>query len=126
MATVRSLVTPPEFTITTAQVDPQSYVVALTGEVDMYEAPAVERELAKIAMRGGRRVIVDFVGADFIDSTVVGVLVRELDRLRPAGGDVLVVSSDPRILRVFEITGLDRMFTIEPDLATAVAVGAAT
>ncbi len=120
------MMTPPEFTITTAQVDPQSYVVAVTGEVDMHEAPALERELAKIAMRGGRRVIVDFMAADFIDSTVLGVLVRELDRLRPAGGDVLVVSSDPRILRVFEITGLDRMFTIEPNLADAVAPGAAT
>lgn len=118
--------TPPEFSITTAQVGPDSYVVALAGEVDMYEAPALERDLAKIAVRGGRRVIVDFTSTDFIDSTVLGVLVREVKRLRPGGGDLLVVSSDPRILRAFQITGLDRMFTIEPNLADAVALGAAT
>jgi anti-sigma B factor antagonist len=119
-------VTPPEFSITTAQVGPESYVVALSGEVDMYEAPALERDLAKIATHGGRRVIVDFTSADFIDSSVLGVLVREVERLRPRGGDLLVVSSDPRILRAFEITGLDRMFTIEPNLTDAVAAGAAT
>ena len=115
---------PPEFSITTAQVGPESYVVALTGEVDMYEAPALERDLAKIALRGGRRVIVDFTRTDFIDSTVLGLLVRELKRVRPDGGDVLVVSSDPRILRAFEHTGLEGMFTFEPNLAHAVtAVG---
>ena len=116
--------TPPEFSITTAQVGPESYVVALTGEVDMYEAPALERDLAKIARRGGRRVIVDFSSADFIDSTVLALLVREVERLRPAGGDLLVVSSDPRILRAFRITGLDGMFTIEPNLEQAVTAGA--
>jgi anti-sigma B factor antagonist len=118
--------TPPTFSITTAQVGPESYVVALTGDVDMYEAPALERDLAKIASRGGRRVIVDLSSADFIDSTVLKLLVREVKRLRPSGGDVLVVSSDPRILRAFEITGLDRMFTIEPNLRDAVAAGTAT
>ena len=118
--------TPPEFSITTAQVGPESYVVALTGDVDMYEAPALERDFAAIASRGGRRVIVDFSSADFIDSTVLKLLVREVKRLRPGGGDLLVVSADPRILRAFEITGLDRMFTIQPSLTQAVAAGAAT
>jgi anti-sigma B factor antagonist len=119
-------VTPPEFSITTAQVGPDAYVVSLTGEVDLFEVPALEHDLAEIAIRGGRRVIVDFTSADFIDSTVLHVLVREVKRLRPGGGDLLVVSSDPRILRAFRITGLDRMFTIEPSLTEAVAAGAAT
>ena len=114
-----------DFAITTAQVGPEEYVVALGGEVDMYRSPELEHDLGAVAARGGRRVVVDLTGASFIDSTVLGVLMRELKRLEAAGGKLLLVSSDPRILRTFEITGLDKMFTIEPNLTRAVAVGAA-
>ena len=114
-----------DFAITTAEVGPEEYVVAVAGEVDMYSSPDLERALAAVAARGGRRVVVDFTKTSFIDSTVLGVLVRELKRLDGEGGTLLVVSSDPRILRVFELTGLDGLFTFEPTLARAVAVGAA-
>ncbi len=113
---------PIEFHISTAQVGSESYVVSIRGEVDMYTAPQLERDLAEIEARGGKIVVVDFSGASFIDSTVLGVLVGEVKRLRPDGGELLIVSDDPRILRAFEITGLDRMFRIESSLVRAVAL----
>ncbi len=112
-----------EFRITTAQIGRESYVIAIGGEVDMYTAQQLERDLAAVAARGGKTVVVDFSAVSFIDSTVLGVLVRELKRLGPAGGELLIVSDDPRILRAFEITGLDRMFRIERNLSGAIAVG---
>ena len=114
-----------DFAITTAQVGAEEYVVTVVGEVDMYRSPDLDRNLAAIAVRGGRRVVVDLSEASFIDSTVLALLVRELKRLDGDGGKLLLVSSDPRILRAFEITGLDRLFTIEPSLTRAVAVGTA-
>ncbi len=112
---------PAEFRITTAQVGYNAYVVSLAGEVDMYHAPELERDLGEIAKRGGKVVVVDLGAASFIDSTVLGILTRELKRLRPAGGELLLVSDDPRILRAFQITGLDRLFRIERTLKQAVA-----
>jgi len=65
-------------------------------------------------------VIVDLAGLTFMDSVALGVLTAAARRLRDDGGVFVVVSQDPRILRVFELTGLDRVFRIERSLAEAV------
>ena len=70
--------------------------------------------------RGALRVIVDLTGVTFIDSAGLGVLVREAKRLSALGGTCVLVADDPRILRIFEITGLGRMFGIERSLAEGV------
>jgi len=49
---------------------------------------------------------------DFLDSTGLGVLVGGLKRLRTNGGDLSLVCTQPRILKVFEITGLTSVFSI--------------
>ena len=50
----------------------------------------------------------------------LGVLLGAVKRLRPAGGTVSVVCRDPHIRRIFEITLLDRIFTLYPDRQSAV------
>jgi anti-sigma B factor antagonist len=105
---------------TTAQIGADAYVVSVSGELDIATADRLAEELARTAERSARRVIVDLVGLTFIDSVALGVLTEGARRLRAAGGTCIVVSQDPRILRVFEITGLDRIFQIERSLAEAV------
>ena len=105
---------------TTAQIGADAYVVSVSGELDIATAGRLGEELERTSARDARRVIVDLVGLTFIDSVVLGVLTEEARRLRATGGTCTVVSQDPRILRVFEITGLDRVFRIERSLAEAV------
>jgi anti-sigma B factor antagonist len=105
---------------TTAQIGADAYVVSVSGELDIATADRFAEELERTAERSARRVIVDLVGLTFIDSVALGVLTEGARRLRAAGGTCIVVSQDPRILRVFEITGLDRIFRIERSLAEAV------
>ena len=105
---------------TTAQIGADAYVVSVSGELDIATADRFAEELERTAARSARRVIVDLVGLTFIDSVALGVLTEEARRLRASGGTCVVVSQDPRILRVFEITGLDRIFRIERSLAEAV------
>jgi anti-sigma B factor antagonist len=57
-------------------------------------------------------VIVDFSDTTFIDSTTLGVLVGGVKRLRTNEGQLSLVCSDRNITKIFEITGLDRVFTI--------------
>jgi len=59
-------------------------------------------------------VIVDFSDTTFIDSTTLGVLVGGVKRLRTNEGQLSLVCSDRNITKIFEITGLDRVFTIFP------------
>ena len=105
---------------TTAQIGADAYVVSVSGELDIATAGRLGDALSRTSERSARRVIVDLVGVTFIDSVALGVLTEEARRLRASGGTCIVVSQDPRILRVFEITGLDRIFRIERSLAEAV------
>jgi anti-sigma B factor antagonist len=105
---------------TTAQIGADAYVVSVTGELDIATVDRLSGELERTSKRGARRVIVDLVGLTFIDSVSLGVLTEEARRLRADGGTCVVVSQDPRILRVFEITGLHRIFKIERSLAEAI------
>jgi anti-sigma B factor antagonist len=109
-----------DFQVRTAQLSPESYVVSIQGELDLHTAPELEQALGTILARGGRSVVVDLVGLEFIDSAALAALLRALPRFRARGGRFLLVTEDRRVLRTLEITGLDRTFDIEPRLGNAV------
>ena len=110
----------PEFGVKTAQLGNDAFVVSVTGEADLNTAPEIERELKGVLDLGGRAVVVDLLEVGFIDSTVLGILLRFQPRFRGRGGDLVLVSDDLRVLRTLEITGLDRIFQIERRLGDAV------
>ena len=115
------------FDVKTEQVGDSTYVIALTGEVDLYTAPEFKQQLLEAISKGARDVVVDLSGTTFIDSTTLGVLVGGVKRLRGQDGQLSLVCSDRNIAKIFEITGLDRVFQIYPARDEALAaVGAST
>jgi anti-sigma B factor antagonist len=113
------------FDVKTESVDDATYVIALAGEVDLYTAPDFKQQLLDVIANGAKDVIVDFSDTTFIDSTTLGVLVGGVKRLRAQDGQLSLVCSDRNITKIFEITGLDRVFTIYPTRDEALArVGA--
>jgi anti-sigma B factor antagonist len=108
-----------DFSIETEQVGSAKHVIALTGEVDLYTAPELKTQMLEVIANGAKDVVVDFTHTTFIDSTTLGVLVGGVKRLREKGGRLSIVCSDRNITKIFEITGLDRVFTIYPTRAEA-------
>ena len=100
------------FDVKTDKVDDGTYVISLTGEVDLYTAPEFKQQLLNVIAEGGKDVVVDFTNTTFIDSTTLGVLVGGVKRLRTEDGRLSLVCSDRNITKILEITGLDRVFTI--------------
>ena len=100
------------FDIKTEQLGDDAFVIALAGEVDLYTAPEFKQQLLEVIGQGGKDVVVDFSDTTFIDSTTLGVLVGGVKRLRSNDGQLSLVCSDRNITKIFEITGLDRVFTI--------------
>ena len=100
------------FEIKTEELGDDAYVISLAGEVDLYTAPEFKQQLLDVISQGGKNVIVDFSNTTFIDSTTLGVLVGSVKRLRTNDGQLSLVCSDRNITKIFEITGLDRVFTI--------------
>ncbi len=107
--------------ITTAKFGTDSYVLSLSGELDIGTSDRFEQELDSLLDGGARRLVVDLLGITFLGSTGLGLLTRAAKRTRAIGGECVVVSDDPRVIRVFEITGLDRIFRIERSLMEAVS-----
>ena len=102
------------FDIKTEQLSSETYIISLSGEVDLYTAPEFKQQLLEVIAQGARHVVVDFSDTTFIDSTTLGVLVGGVKRLRTNDGQLSLVCSDRNITKIFEITGLDRVFTIYP------------
>jgi len=86
-------------------------VLEVEGDLDLASAPKLKWALADLQAAGAHNLIVDLAGVSFIDSTALGVLVgarRGLD----VGARLLLICSEPNVLRIFELTGLDGMFDI--------------
>ena len=113
------------FDVKTEKLSEDQYVISLSGEVDLYTAPEFKQQLLEVIEQGGRDVIVDLTNTTFIDSTTLGVLVGGVKRLRTNDGQLALVCSDRNITKIFEITGLDRVFAIHPTLEAALGTGSA-
>ena len=100
-------------------------VLAVSGEVDVATVPRLREQLHGLVAQGSNRIIVNLDGVDFLDSTGLGVLVGALKRVRSNEGDLYLVCTQPRIRKVFEVTGLTKVFSIHDSVDQAVA-GAAT
>lgn len=98
-------------------------VLAVSGEVDVATAPRLRERLVSMVTDGQHRIVVDLEGVDFLDSTGLGVLVGALKRVRTHDGELSLVCTQPRILKVFEITGLTKVFSIHDSVDEAVSGG---
>jgi anti-sigma B factor antagonist len=114
-----------DFDLVSREVSEGTFVVGLTGEVDLYTAPELKSELLRLVAEGPNRIVVDLTGATFVDSTTLGVLLGAVKRLRLIGGELVIVCSDLNIRRILSITLLDRAFTIYDTLDDALAAPAA-
>lgn len=94
-------------------------VVAVSGEIDVATAPQLRECLHRVIADGASTIVLDLLGVTFLDSTALGVLVGALKRCREVGGDLHIVVADPRIVKIFEITGLTNVFTITDTLEAA-------
>ncbi len=91
-----------------------AHVIAVAGEVDIFTAPDLKRTIALAIEDGAHRLVIDLTQTRFLDSTALGVLIGAVKRLRPLDGRMAIVNTEPSTAKTFQITGLDRIFTIVP------------
>ena len=96
-------------------------IVEVGGEIDVYSAPTLRDRLNALVADGHHDLIVDMQGVEFLDSTGLGVLVGGLKRVRTHSGSLQLVCSQERVLKVFRITGLTKVFAIHDTVEQALA-----
>jgi len=89
-----------------------SAVVAVAGEIDVYTSPVLQERLVDVIKDGESHITLDMSSVTFLDSTGLGVLITALKRCRSADGDLVLVTAQPNVLKVLEITGLNDVFQV--------------
>jgi anti-sigma B factor antagonist len=89
-------------------------VLAVSGELDLASAPALEEELEKVINGGSGTVIVDLRDLEFIDSTGLSVLVKAHQRAQESDCSFGLVRGGAQVQRLLSLTGLeDRLAVVE-------------
>ena len=96
-------------------------VVEVGGEIDVATAPRLREQLITLVNKQKYRIVVSLEAVDFIDSTGLGVLISGLKRVKTHDGEFVLVCTEPRILKVFDITGLLKVFPVFDSVDAAVA-----
>jgi anti-sigma B factor antagonist len=94
-------------------------VVALCGELDLADVPAVGSYLVAAVAAGGPSIIVDLAGLEFIDCCGLGMLMRVLRRCREAGGELYLTAPRQRVRIVLSLAGLTDVFAVYPGVEQA-------
>src|SRR5919106_1166148 len=101
-----------DFAIKDRQLDGDTHVVAVTGEIDLFTAPEFKERVSAPIDAGRANVIIDLLETTFIDSSSLGVLIGAHRRLKLRGGRLIVACDDEAIVKTFRITGLDGVFQL--------------
>lgn len=99
---------------------PPYRIIEVGGEIDVYTAPSLREAVVEAVEAGYVQLIIDVENVDFLDSTGLGVLVGALKRVRSEEGSLDIVCTHTRLLKIFEITGLDKVFGLYSSVDDAV------
>ncbi len=89
------------------------WFIELDGEVDVYTSGQL-KEAFKLAIDEKKEDIkIDADKLEYIDSTGLGILIGALKRLKQEDKDIIISNTRPNIVKLLEITGLDKVFIIE-------------
>jgi anti-sigma B factor antagonist len=107
--------------IVTSTRDGDWRVVAVNGEIDVHTGPALREHLLSTFANGEDTVVVDLSQVSFLDSSGLGVLVTAHKRARATEGTMRIAACRPQVATIFQITALDRAFSIYPSVESALA-----
>ena len=111
-----------DLTLTTREADGKT-IVAVGGEIDVYTAPKLRDKITELVGAGSYHLVVDMQQVEFLDSTGLGVLVGGLKKVRAHDGSLQLVCNQDRLLKIFRITGLAKVFVIHESADEALAAG---
>lgn len=109
-----------DLTLTTREVDGKT-IISVGGEIDVYTAPKLRDKITELVAAGVYDIVVDMGAVEFLDSTGLGVLVGGLKKVRAHDGTLQLVCSQDRLLKIFRITGLAKVFVIHESADEALA-----
>lgn len=85
-------------------------ILDLEGELDTYSCPSVRDTIVRLVDEGKKQILLNMAGVEYIDSAGLGTLVGGLKRATENDGILKIVHANEQLQKVFNITGLVRVF----------------
>ena len=95
-------------------------VIAPAGRLDSVNAPILDQKLTSVIERGETRLVIDLSAIDYISSKGLAALLSAAKKLRLAEGRFVLAGIKDPVRTVMEISGLNKIFTIFPNVEAAV------
>ena len=96
-------------------------VVSITGDVDLETSPQLREFLKPKSAKKTPALVLDFLGVTYIDSSGLATLIEYFQAVQAFGGKLALASLSPRVKNVFEIVRLEQIFSLHPDIPSALA-----
>ncbi|CCH49142.1 Anti-sigma factor antagonist [Pseudodesulfovibrio piezophilus C1TLV30] len=96
-------------------------ILSIEGNLDADGTQAMEEKVIGLLENGETRLLFDFSGLDYINSSGLRVLVLAYQRLKKASGKVAICGIKDYIQEVFEVSGYDKIFPLYPNKVDALA-----
>jgi anti-sigma B factor antagonist len=96
-------------------------VLPLDGEIDLNVLPDVTTALNGMIAKKPQQLVVDLSRVTYIDSAGVAALIQAMQRVEAYGGKFALARLQETVRSIFEISRLDRVFQIFPDVDTAMS-----
>jgi anti-sigma B factor antagonist len=108
-------------TVTPRPLNEGTQALDLEGEVDVYTAPVLRQAIVEQVDGGTKHLVINLEKVEYLDSTGLGILIGGVKRLKEQGGSLRLAGPSARITRIFDITGLNKIFDVYPTEQDALA-----
>jgi len=102
-----------EFRIEEALAPEGVVLLSIHGDADLHVAPELRERLTREIDGGPGGLVLDLSDATFVDSMALGVLLGAMKQVRTRGGRLRLVVPQTELRRIFEITLLDRVLSLD-------------
>ena len=89
-------------------------IAEIGGEIDHHRAVSVRSQIDEaLFARMPKKLVIDIGRVDFMDSSGLGLIMGRYALMQRLGGTLSLREPNERLLRIFELAGLERMIRIE-------------
>lgn len=83
------------------------------GEIDIYTSPMFKEEVFNIINAENKDLVINAEKLDYLDSTGLGVFMSILKAVKEKNLNIRLINIKSNIYKLFDITGLNKIFNIE-------------
>jgi len=96
-------------------------IIKLSGYIDTYNSVFFQKQISKVIDSGLVNIIFNCSGLNYVSSTGIGSFTSFLKLVKPKGGNIVLLSIQPRVYEVFQLLGFSQFFAIREKIDDAIS-----